>query len=67
MLVAWPALLVALALTSLPFIWAFWLIRGTRANGGTIAASDDSGRNEPEVANDSGGSESAGAQVTEPG
>ena len=66
-LVAWPALLVALALISLPFIWAFRLIRGTRANGGTIAASDDSGRNEPEEANDSSAPEPARAEVTEPG
>jgi hypothetical protein len=66
-LVAWPALLVALALISLPFIWAYRLIRGTRANRGTIAASDDSGGSEPEEADDSGGSESARAEVTEPG
>jgi hypothetical protein len=66
-LVAWPALLVALALISLPFIWAFRLIRGARANGGSTAGSDDSGGAEGEEAHDSGGSESAGAEVTEPG
>jgi hypothetical protein len=53
-LVAWPALLVALVLISLPFIWAFRLIRGARASGGSIASSDDSGGTESE-------------EVTEPG
>jgi hypothetical protein len=66
-LVAWPALLVALVLISLPFIWAFRLIRGARASGGSIASSDDSGGTESEEAKDSGGSESSRAEVTEPG
>jgi hypothetical protein len=65
-LVAWPALLVALALISLPFIWAFRLIRGTRANG-TRSGSVDFGGSESEEAHDSGGSESTRAEATEPG
>jgi hypothetical protein len=65
-LVAWPALLVALALISLPFIWAFRLIRGARASGAR-SGSDDSGRSESEEAHDSGGSGSTREEVTEPG
>jgi hypothetical protein len=53
----WPALLVALALISLPFIWVFRL-----ANGGSIAGSDDSGGSESEEAHDAGGSESTRAE-----
>jgi hypothetical protein len=66
-LVAWPALLVALALLSVPCIWAFRLIRGTHRDSGSIAGSDDSGGSESEQAHDSGGSESTRAEVTEPG
>jgi hypothetical protein len=66
-LVAWPALLVALALISLPCIWAFRLIRGAHRDRGSIAGSDDSGGSESEEAQDSGGSESTRAEVTEPG
>ena len=56
----------ALGLISLPFIWTFRLIRGTRANGGTIAGSDDSVGSESEEADDSS-SAPAGAELTEPG
>jgi hypothetical protein len=66
-LLAWPALLVALALISLPFIWAFRLIRGARADGGSMAGSDDSQDSEPQEADVLGGSESARAEVTGPG
>jgi hypothetical protein len=47
-LVAWPALLVALALISLPCIWAFRLIRGAHRDKGSITGSDDSGGSESE-------------------
>jgi len=66
-LLAWPALLVALALVSLPCIWAFRLIREAHGDRGSIAGSNDSGNSEPEEAHDSGGSESTRAEVTEPG
>jgi hypothetical protein len=65
-LVAWPALLVGLALISLPLIWAFRLIRGARASGAR-SGSVDFGGSESEEAHDSGGSESTRAEATEPG
>lgn len=65
-LVAWPALVFALALISLAFTWAARLIRGARANGAR-SGSVDSGASESEEAHDSGGSESTRAEVTEPG
>ena len=65
-LVAWPALLLGLALISLPLIWAFRQISGTRANGGSLAGSDYSRSGGPAEADDSGGSQEAGAEVTEP-
>jgi hypothetical protein len=66
-LVAWPALLVGLALISLLFIWLVRLIRGAHRDRGSIAAPEDSGGSESEKVNDSGGSESTRAEVTEPG
>jgi hypothetical protein len=65
-LVAWPALLVALALIPVPCIWAFRLIRGARANGAR-SSSDDFGDSESAAAHESGGLESTRAEVTEPG
>jgi hypothetical protein len=66
-LVAWPALLVALALISLPFNLVLSADPRARAKGGLIAGSDDFGGSESEEAHDSGGSESTRAEVTEPG
>jgi hypothetical protein len=65
-LVAWPALLVALALISILCICAFRLIRGAHRDRGSIAGSD-AGGSESEEAHDSGGSESTRTEVTEPG
>ena len=65
-LVAWPALLLGLALISLPLIWAFRVIRGMRPNGDSLAGSDDSRPGGPAEVDDSGGSQEAGAEVTEP-
>jgi hypothetical protein len=53
-LVAWPALLVALALISLPCIWAFRLIRGAHSDRASIASSDDSGSSKPKEATEPG-------------
>jgi hypothetical protein len=62
-LVTWPAIAAAIALISVPFIWAFRVIRSS------IASSDepDADADEAEEAGGSDESDSAAAEVTETG
>jgi hypothetical protein len=62
-LVAWPAIAAALALISIPFIWAFRVIRASIAGSGEHHEEGD----EAEEAADSEESESASTEVTETG
>jgi len=61
--IAWPALLVALALVSLPFVGAYLLIQRLRSSDGTDAAPDtggpSGGASEEEPADEEEGKEDA--------
>jgi hypothetical protein len=62
-LLAWAAIAAALALISVPFIWAFRVIRASVTSSNEPEAEGD----QPEPADDSDGSDSAAAKVTETG
>jgi type VI protein secretion system component VasK len=64
-LIAWPVIAAVIALISVPFIWAFRVIRASVASRGESGSEEEAEQSEQD--GDSGESDSAGAEVTETG
>jgi hypothetical protein len=66
-LVAWPAIVVAVAVISLPFIWAFRVIRASRGTGESTIEPGKQATDDADQEAGAEGSDSAAAEATESG